>query len=56
MNLLRTAVLMNVAALACVRIALLVSVAAFGAGCAVGPRWHAPPAPIDAGYAPTPLP
>jgi len=28
---------------------------AFG-GCAVGPRWHAPQAPIDAGYAPIPLP
>ena len=40
----------------CVRTALLVSVAAFGAGCAVGPRWHAPPAPVDAGYAPAPLP
>ena len=40
----------------CVRTALLVGVAAFGAGCAVGPRWHAPPAPVDAGYAPAPLP
>jgi NodT family efflux transporter outer membrane factor (OMF) lipoprotein len=39
----------------CFRTALLVSVAAFGAGCAVGPRWHAPQAPVDAGYAPTPL-
>jgi NodT family efflux transporter outer membrane factor (OMF) lipoprotein len=37
------------------RTAGLLSVAAFGAGCAVGPRWHAPPAPVDAGYAPTPL-
>jgi NodT family efflux transporter outer membrane factor (OMF) lipoprotein len=25
-------------------------------GCAVGPRWHAPRAPTDAGYAPAPLP
>ena len=56
MNLLRTAVVMNVAVLACARTALLVSVAAFGAGCAVGPRWHAPAAPAHAGYAPTPLP
>ncbi|HZY58759.1 MAG TPA: efflux transporter outer membrane subunit [Candidatus Binataceae bacterium] len=26
------------------------------AACAVGPRWHAPQAPPNAGYAPTPLP
>jgi NodT family efflux transporter outer membrane factor (OMF) lipoprotein len=38
------------------RTALLVSMAALGAGCAVGPRWHAPAVPADAGYAPTPLP
>jgi len=30
----------------CVRTALFVSVAAFGAGCAVGPRWHAPRRPL----------
>jgi NodT family efflux transporter outer membrane factor (OMF) lipoprotein len=35
--------------------ALLVSVAAFVAGCAVGPRYHRPEAPADAGYAPAPL-
>jgi NodT family efflux transporter outer membrane factor (OMF) lipoprotein len=29
---------------------------ALGAGCAVGPRYHKPEAPADAGYAPTPLP
>jgi NodT family efflux transporter outer membrane factor (OMF) lipoprotein len=52
----RTVPLLSVAARACVRTVLLLSVAAFGAGCAVGPRWHAPPAPVDAGYAPTPLP
>jgi NodT family efflux transporter outer membrane factor (OMF) lipoprotein len=56
MSFLRTAVLLRRAVLSCVRSALLVSVAAFGAGCAVGPRWHAPAAPVDAGYAPTPLP
>jgi NodT family efflux transporter outer membrane factor (OMF) lipoprotein len=31
------------------------SAAVFGA-CTVGPRWHAPQAPADAGYAPAPLP
>ena len=56
MNFPRTAVLLSVAALACVRTAVLLSVAVFGAGCAVGPRWHAPAAPADAGYSPTPLP
>jgi hypothetical protein len=56
MNGLRTAMLPSLAASAWVRTALLVSVAAFGAGCAVGPRWHAPAAPANAGYAPTPLP
>jgi len=40
----------------CVRTALLVSVAALAAGCAVGPRYHRPAAPTNAGYAPTPLP
>jgi NodT family efflux transporter outer membrane factor (OMF) lipoprotein len=39
----------------CVRAALLVSVAAFAAGCAVGPRYHRPEAPANAGYAPAPL-
>src|SRR6202030_4327411 len=40
----------------CVRSALLVSVSALAAGCAVGPRYHRPAAPTNAGYAPTPLP
>ncbi len=40
----------------CVRVALLVSSAAFAASCAVGPRYHRPEAPANAGYAPTPLP
>ena len=40
----------------CVRTALLVSAAAFAASCAVGPSYHRPEAPADAGYAPTPLP
>ncbi len=39
----------------CVRAALLVSSAAFAAGCAVGPRYHRPEAPPDGGYAPGPL-
>jgi NodT family efflux transporter outer membrane factor (OMF) lipoprotein len=30
--------------------------AAVSGGCAVGPRWHPPQAPADAGYAPAPLP
>ena len=38
------------------RTALLVSSAALLASCAVGPRYHRPEAPPDAGYAPTPLP
>jgi NodT family efflux transporter outer membrane factor (OMF) lipoprotein len=33
----------------------LVSYAALLAGCAVGPRYHRPEAPADAGYAPAPL-
>jgi len=37
------------------RTALLVSVAAIAAGCAVGPGFHRPQAPADAGYAPAPL-
>jgi outer membrane protein TolC len=40
----------------CVRTALLVSSAAFAASCAVGPSYHRPAAPADAGYAPVPLP
>ena len=39
----------------CVRTALLVSAAAFAAGCAFGPRYHRPQAPAGAGYAPAPL-
>ena len=38
-----------------IRIALLASAAAFAAGCAVGPRYHRPEAPANAGYAPAPL-
>jgi NodT family efflux transporter outer membrane factor (OMF) lipoprotein len=41
--------------MSCARTALLVSVAAFVAGCAVGPRYHRPEAPPNAGYAPAPL-
>jgi NodT family efflux transporter outer membrane factor (OMF) lipoprotein len=40
----------------CIRVALLVSFAVFAAGCAVGPRYHRPEAPANAGYAPSPLP
>jgi NodT family efflux transporter outer membrane factor (OMF) lipoprotein len=36
--------------------ALLGTLAALAAGCAVGPNYHRPPAPANAGYAPTPLP
>jgi NodT family efflux transporter outer membrane factor (OMF) lipoprotein len=39
-----------------VRSALLVASVAFTAGCAVGPRYHRPEAPANAGYAPSPLP
>ena len=39
-----------------VRLSLLVTLAAFAAGCAVGPSYHRPPAPANAGYAPMPLP
>jgi NodT family efflux transporter outer membrane factor (OMF) lipoprotein len=35
---------------------LAVTLAAMTCGCAVGPRWRAPLAPVDAGYAPAPLP
>jgi NodT family efflux transporter outer membrane factor (OMF) lipoprotein len=33
-----------------------VTLAALAAGCAVGPNYHRPPAPANAGYAPSPLP
>src|ERR1700681_1129770 len=39
-----------------IRPVLLVAAAALAAGCAVGPRYHKPEAPANAGYAPTPLP
>jgi NodT family efflux transporter outer membrane factor (OMF) lipoprotein len=35
---------------------LAVTSAVMTCGCAVGPRWHAPQAPANAGYAPEPLP
>jgi len=38
------------------RFALLVISAVSAAGCAVGPRYHRPEAPANAGYAPAPLP
>ena len=41
--------------MSCVRTALLVGGGAFVAGCAVGPSYHRPDAPADAGYAPAPL-
>src|ERR1700676_4955324 len=39
-----------------IRPVLLVAAAALAAGCAVGPRYHKPEAPANAGYAPSPLP
>jgi len=43
-----------------IRVIVHVILTAVGAGvccaCAVGPRWHAPMAPVDAGYAPAALP
>jgi NodT family efflux transporter outer membrane factor (OMF) lipoprotein len=36
--------------------AVLLFCATLSAGCAVGPRYHRPEAPADAGYAPMPLP
>jgi len=39
-----------------VRSALLVLAVALTASCAVGPRYHKPEAPANAGYAPAPLP
>jgi outer membrane protein TolC len=38
------------------RSSLLVAFAALAASCAVGPRYHRPVAPANAGYAPAPLP
>jgi len=38
------------------RAALLLTGTTLAASCAVGPRYHRPQAPADAGYAPTPLP
>ena len=40
----------------CVRAAVLVGSAALAASCAVGPSYHRPQAPANAGYAPAPLP
>lgn len=39
-----------------IRAILLATAATFAAGCAVGPNFHRPNAPADAGFAPTPLP
>ena len=38
------------------RTSLLVASVAFASGCAVGPTYHPPKIPADAGYAPTPMP
>ena len=38
------------------RLALVVASAGLAAGCAVGPRYHKPEAPANAGYVPTALP
>jgi NodT family efflux transporter outer membrane factor (OMF) lipoprotein len=40
----------------CVRAALLATASALAASCAVGPNFHEPEAPANAGYAPAPLP
>ena len=40
----------------CIRIAVIVAAATAAAACAVGPRYHRPEAPANAGYAPAPLP
>src|SRR5271165_7365599 len=37
-------------------VVLAATCAAMACGCAVGPRWRAPQAPADAGYAPAALP
>jgi NodT family efflux transporter outer membrane factor (OMF) lipoprotein len=39
-----------------IRAILVATCAALAGGCAVGPNFHKPQAPADAGYAPTPLP
>src|ERR1017187_9144734 len=39
-----------------IRKALLVSSVVLASSCAVGPRYHKPEAPANAGYAPAPLP
>ena len=39
-----------------IRTSLLVTSVALASSCAVGPRYHKPEAPANAGYAPTPLP
>ena len=39
-----------------VRAALILASTALAAGCAVGPRYHRPEAPANAGYGPAPLP
>jgi NodT family efflux transporter outer membrane factor (OMF) lipoprotein len=39
-----------------IRAILVATCAALAGGCAVGPNFHRPQAPADAGYAPTPLP
>jgi len=36
--------------------AILVTAASLASSCAVGPRWHNPEAPANAGFTPTPLP
>ncbi len=38
------------------RLAMVLSCAALAASCAVGPHYHPPTAPANAGYTPTPLP
>jgi NodT family efflux transporter outer membrane factor (OMF) lipoprotein len=40
----------------CARTTLLAAAAAIASSCAVGPNFHTPEAPANAGYAPTPLP
>ncbi len=46
----------RVAILASIRAGLLAAVATVIASCAVGPNFHKPAAPANAGFAPTPLP
>jgi NodT family efflux transporter outer membrane factor (OMF) lipoprotein len=54
MSVLRMALLPRMAFLP--RMALLLGTATLAASCAVGPRYHRPAAPPNAGYAPAPLP